>query len=611
MRHVWRVAACVAALLPGAGRTLAAQASGSDQLAAAVARALVEEGLVGASWALVTPEEVVLGAAGVRDLQTRVPLSPHDRMQVGSVAKTILATGVLVLVTEGRVNLDAPLATYLPDVHLDNPWATDAPVLVRHLLDHTSGLGDVRLWQVFTLRGDPNAPLRDGLGTKPLRVATPPGSRFSYSNVGYLLLGMVIESVTGVRYEQWLDGHLLKPLGMTRSTAAFVTQVGPGGDTTLAMGHFEGGASGPSFAWPVRPASQFTTTPADMATFARFLMSDGTVDGRPLIATELLLAMAAPTTTEAARAGLSTGYALGLMQRERWGITGRCHLGNSGTFRGILCLYPEHQRAFFAAFNSDPETANFDRVDSLLAAALGVPPTIATPVAAPRVDPSAWEGWYALHPTRFLQFAYLDALGGITRVRWDGQRLTLRPVQGTARELTPMGAALFRVEGRQGSSHVLYRSADGAPVISDGMRTLERVAPWRVVWRWVSAAAGTAALLGLLIMSVIRATSAWRRGRVRDEPLRWTAGALLLLCSAPLLYLGESFLAIGDPTPANLVMALATGLVPLAMVASLVGRVRGGLGHRTARVELLMLVGALQWCLVLAAWGLLPLMLWR
>jgi hypothetical protein len=98
---------------------------------------------------------------------------------------------------------------------------------------------------------------------------------------------------------------------------------------------------------------------------------------------------------------------------------------------------------------------------------------------------------------------------------------------------------------------------------------------------------------------------------VRDEPLRWTAGALLLLCSAPLLYLGESFLAIGDPTPANLVMALATGLVPLAMVASLVGRVRGGLGHRTARVELLMLVGALQWCLVLAAWGLLPLMLWR
>src|SRR5690606_21429296 len=203
-------------------------------------RALVQEGLIGASWSLVTPEQVVLGAAGVRDLGTGAPLAPHDRVQVGSVAKTILAAGVLALVTEGRVNLDAPVTTYLPDLRLDNPWAPETPVLVRHLLDHTSGLDDVRLWQVFTLRGDPDAPLRDGLVAKPLLVGSRPGSRFSYSNVGYLLLGMVIESVTNERYESWLDQHLLAPLGMTRSTAAFVTQVGARGDATLAMGHFEG-----------------------------------------------------------------------------------------------------------------------------------------------------------------------------------------------------------------------------------------------------------------------------------------------------------------------------------------------------------------------------------
>lgn len=611
MRRTWQATLCVAALLVGSRRDLDAQRAASDTLTAAVARALVEEGLVGASWSLVTPERVMLGAAGVRDLRTGESLTPHARIQVGSIAKTIIAAGALVLVTEGRVDLDAPVTTYLPDIHLDNPWASTSPVLVRHLLDHTSGLGDVRLWQVFTRRGDPDAPLRDGLGTPPLRIETRPGSRFSYSNVGYLLLGMVIEAVAGQRYEAWLDQHLLAPLGMTRSTAAFVTQVGARGDATLAMGHFENGDAGPSFAWPVRPAAQFTTTPADMATLARFLMGDGTVGGRPLIAPELLRAMGRPSSTEAVQAGLPAGYALGLLTRERWGITGRCHLGNSGTFRAILCLYPDHQRAFFAAFNSDPENANFDRVDSLLGAALELPPIPAVPMVAPSIAPEEWAGWYAIRPTRFRQFAYLDAVGGITRVAWDGTRLTLRPVQGAARHLAPVGGALFRVEGRRAPTHVLSRTAGGVPVISDGLRTLERVAPWRVILLWTSTAAGVIALLGLLVTGLWRTAVAWRRGRLRDEPLRWIAAALLMLCASPLLYTGGSFLAIGDPTPANLAVAVTTGLLPVAAVASIGGRVRAGLGSRAARLELVALVGALQWCLVLAAWGLLPLMLWR
>ncbi len=601
--------ACAAALL--AAGTLPAQAPTTDTLTAKVARALVEEGLVGVTWSLVTPAQVTLGAAGVRDLETGAPLSPYDRVQVGSVAKTIVAAGVLVLVTAGRVDLDAPVSRYLSGLPLENRWASDAPLLVRHLLDHTSGLDDVHLWQVFTLRGEPDAPLRDGLGRAPLRVHTRPGTRFSYSNIGYLLLGMLIEAVTGERYEAWLDRHLLDPLGMMQSTVAFVTQVGPAGDRALAMGHFEDGARGPSYHVPVRPPMQFTTTAADMARLARFLMGDGMVHGRPLIDGALLRAMAVPTTTEAVRAGLRVGYALGLLQRERWGITGRCHLGNSGTFRGILCLYPDHQRAFFASFNSDPENANFDRIDSLLGSSLGVPPTPAVPGATPGVDPGAWAGWYVMSPIRFRQFAYLDAVAGVTHVAWNGHHLVLRPMQGIPRELEPVGGAQFRLEGRRAPTHVLFHSAAGVPLISDGLRTLARVSLWRVVPLWISALAGVLALLGLLVTSLVRTGIAWRQRRLRTAPLRWTAGALLLLLGAPLLYLTESFLAIGDPTPANLAVALATGLLPVALVASLAGRVRGGLRTWTARLEAVALGAALQWCLVLAAWGLLPLMLWR
>jgi CubicO group peptidase (beta-lactamase class C family) len=379
------VAALCGSLAVTSGAFSAGAQGPRDPLTTSIETALVEEGLVGATWALVTPEGTTTGAAGLSDAPRQRPMSPDDRVQVGSVAKTLVATGVLALVTQGRVDLDAPVARYLPDVPIENRWEPESPLRVRHLLDHTGGLDDARMWQVFSLRADPDAPLRDGL-THPggtLRLRNRPGERFSYSNTGYLLLGILIETVTGTRYEMWLDAELLAPLGMTRSTFAFVTQTGPEADPTLAMGHFD--PKWPSGAVPihVRPASQLTTTAADMARFASFLMGDGVVDGRTLVDGNLLRGMSVATTTEAARGGLAAGYALGLVRRDRHGVVGRCHLGNIGTFRSAICLYPEQQRAFFVVFNSDPEDGRFDRVDALLVDALDVTSPSPQPVQAP------------------------------------------------------------------------------------------------------------------------------------------------------------------------------------------------------------------------------------
>jgi hypothetical protein len=348
-----------------------------------------------------------------------------------------------------------------------------------------------------------------------------------------------------------------------------------------------------------------------MALFARFLMSDGQVNGRRLVDSTLLRAMALPTTTEAVQAGLGTGYGLGLVHRERWGITGRCHLGNLGTFRALLCMYPEHQRALFVSINTDPEGANFDRVDSLLASALDVPPTQVAPAAAPGVDVAAWEGWYVVRPNRFAQFAYLDALAGLTRIGWDGDALDLRPLQGTARVLRPVGGALFRLDERRAATHVLTRSPDGAPVVTDGLRTLERVPRWRVALSWLSATAGVLALLYLVLVGSVRTVRAWRAKALRKEALRWTTAVLVPLALTPLLFLTQPFLAIGDPTPPSLMLAIVSGALPVALVLALVDRARGGPRTRAAILDTLALAGALQWCGVLAAWGLIPLMLWR
>lgn len=600
-------------LFTATGGTVSAQAQQADTLTREIGVALAEEGLVGATWALVTPEGTSVGAAGLKDVSRTLPLAPGDRMQIGSVAKTFIATGVLRLATEGRVDLDAPLAQYLPDVTIANPWAPAAPLRVRHLLDHTGGLDDARMWQVFSLRANPAAPLRDGLthpgGTLNLRYS--PGDRFSYSNTSYLLLGMLIEAVTATRYEQWLDTELLAPLGMHSSTAAFVTQSGPEADPTLAMGHFDPHTTSVTVPVFMRPATQLTTTAADMARFAQFLMSDGVVNGRVFVDAALLRAMAVPTTTEAARGGLAAGYALGLARRDRHGVVGRCHLGNTGTFRAALCIYPDQQRAFFVAFNTDPENANFDRVDALLVDALGLNLAAEWPAQSSEVDPAAWDGLYRVRPNRFEQFAYLDELAGIVRVSWDGQSLQLRPLQGDVRSLLPVGGALFRAPDRREPSHLLLRTAEGVPVIADGIRSLERVSLLPVIALWASAAAGLLALLYLLTFGLIRSGRALHRGRRRAEPLRWPALCLALLALSPTLYLTQSFLAIGDPTPANLVIAALSSLLPLTLVMAAWQRIRAGLHTRIARLDILAIAGLLQWCAVLAAWGMLPFMLWR
>ena len=608
----WAVVLC-GSLAVTLGALSAAAPGPRDLLTASIEAALVEEGLVGATWALVTPQGTTIGAAGLNDALRQRTMSPDDRVQVGSVAKTLLATGVLRLVTQGRIDLDAPLARYLPEVPIQNRWESNSPLRVRHLLDHTAGLDDVRMWQVFSLRADPDAPLRDGLvhegGT--LRLRSRPGDRFSYSNTGYLLLGMLIEAVTGTRYERWLDAELLAPLGMTRSTFAFVTQTGPEADPTLAMGHFDPKSTNAAVPIHVRPASQFTTTAADMARFASFLMGDGVVDGRALVDGKLLRSMSVATTTEAARGGLAAGYALGLARRDRHDVVGRCHLGNTGTFRSAICLYPQQQRAFFVAFNSDPEGGRFDRVDALLVDALGVTSPSLQPVQAPGVDPDEWEGFYRVRPNRFEQFAYLDELAGVTRVRWDGEELHLEPLAGTARALTPIGDKLFRAPDRREATHVLLRTPEGRAVVSDGLRTLERVNAVSVWGLWISAGVGVVALAYLLVVGAFRSVMALRRGEWRDEPLRWPVLCLMLLVIAPSLYLIESFLAIGDPTPANVAMAVLSGLLPAALLLGAVQRVRAGIGTLRARLDLGAIAGLLQWYAVLAAWGLAPLVLWR
>ncbi|WP_250036971.1 serine hydrolase domain-containing protein [Paractinoplanes maris] len=147
--------------------------------------------------------------AGVADVKTGEPVRDGLRHRVGSITKTFVATTMLQLAGERRVDLDAPVRRYLP-------YDIDRSVTVRMLLNHTSGIGDYDT-EIIKTNDDiiamgkrtyrPDELVRLGL-------AAPPTQGWSYSNTNYVLAGLIVEKVTGHSYRAEVSRRILRPLGL-------------------------------------------------------------------------------------------------------------------------------------------------------------------------------------------------------------------------------------------------------------------------------------------------------------------------------------------------------------------------------------------------------------
>jgi CubicO group peptidase (beta-lactamase class C family) len=572
---------------------------------------LAEEGLTGISWALLDRDgDVTLGTAGLRDNASGTAFTTDTRFHVGSIAKSLLATGVLRLATTGAIDLDAPVDRYLPDLPINNGWQNETPVTVRHLLDHTSGLDDTRLWQMFSERPQPDTPLAAAFPEPEtlLRIRVRPGSRFSYSNMGYTLLGMIVEAVTGERYETWLDRQLLPPLRMHDSTFLFTTQEDDSADPTLAWGHVDDGSRYTASPVFLRPAGQFTTTAGDLARYLQFILSDGRIDDRTFIDVTLMRARGRPSTTEAAQSGLVAGYALGLVRRDRHGVVGYCHGGDVVGFVAMLCLFPDERKGFAYSVNTDSETADYDRIDGLLIDALQIAEAPPPPSAEPAADAGEWAGHYVLSPNRFQTFAWLDTVFGSVRISEKGGAFKILSLQRSARELRPLGGYLFVANDRRTASHVFVRGENGEYLVSDGFNTFRKVPTAYLAAHWASVLLGAAGFIWLFfvgIVSLVRdRTGAFRR----PEAPAWMA-ILLLPVPVP-LFMTQSFMAMGDLTLASGTLAAVTLLLPVGLALAILRIAKHRDRSRTALLHGLAAAFVLQSCAVLATAGLLPLRLW-
>jgi len=238
---------------------------------------IVTDGVPGAIGYERHGSQVTVFTSGLADLATRTPMAADDRVRVGSVTKTFVATVVLQLAAEHRLSLGDSIARWLPGLVPGGGGIT-----VQELLQHTSGIysytsdpgfqqalaaDPTRVWQPAEL-------VRIAVGHPPL---FPPGTAFAYSNTDYVLLGLIIQAVTGHPVGQELQARIFRPLGL-RDT--YYPYANPHLRTPYAHGYLLGqpGATGPVDGTVMSPswagaAGGIVSTAADIARFSTALLS--------------------------------------------------------------------------------------------------------------------------------------------------------------------------------------------------------------------------------------------------------------------------------------------------------------------------------------------------
>ncbi len=150
---------------------------------------------------------------GMADLELGVTVEPDMVFRLGSITKQFTAVSILMLAEQGKLGLQDEISKYLPGYPMQGRRIT-----VEHLLTHTSGIQsytDMAEWLPLWRKDFTVQELIDFFKDKPMKFE--PGERWAYCNSGYILLGAIIEKVSGQTYEEFVEGHIFKPLGMTHS----------------------------------------------------------------------------------------------------------------------------------------------------------------------------------------------------------------------------------------------------------------------------------------------------------------------------------------------------------------------------------------------------------
>jgi CubicO group peptidase (beta-lactamase class C family) len=326
------------------------------------------------------------------------------------VTKVWTATVLMRLVEQGRVGLDTPVAEVLPGFRVADA-AVSRQVTLQHLLTHTSGIdGD---FFHDTGRGD-DCLARYAVACAGLEQLHPLGETMAYCNTGYVLLGRVVEVLTGVVWDQALRDLLVEPLGLshTWTLAEDVLR------HRAALGHETGtdGVLRPAATWALPrslgPAGTINATATDVLALARLHLRGGvTADGTRLLAERTVADMRVPQVEMPTRWDKGDRWGLGWALFDRGGLCG--HDGSTIGQRACLRISPDADAAVAVLTNAETAAPLISAVTgAVLAELTGLAPE--PPLAPPNEPvPAELDSWAGVYQRTAVRYEVLPCAGGL------------------------------------------------------------------------------------------------------------------------------------------------------------------------------------------------------
>ncbi|PYP61087.1 MAG: hypothetical protein DMD26_18560 [Gemmatimonadetes bacterium] len=295
--------------------------------------------------------------------------------RVGSVSKLFTDVAIMQLVEQGKVDLDAPVTTYVTEFHPHNPYGR--PITLRQLMSHRAGL--VREPPIGNYFDSTSPPLAATIASlNGTTLVYPPETHTKYSNAAIAAVGYVLERMSGKPFATALSAAVLEPLGMSMTgfepTPALTRNLAPATMWTLDGRTFPA----PTFQLGIAPAGSMYTTVTDLARFVSALFAGGRGSNGQLLKPETIAQMWTP---QFARPGERTGYGIGFRLGS---LDGRRSIGHDGAIYGFattLQALPDEKLGVIIVTTRDGANAAVDEIgEAALRAMLAVRGTRATGV---------------------------------------------------------------------------------------------------------------------------------------------------------------------------------------------------------------------------------------
>jgi CubicO group peptidase (beta-lactamase class C family) len=454
---------------------------------------------------------------GWSDANRRSQVSAERTLfRIGSVSKLFTWTAVMQLVEQGKLDLDADVNRYI-DFKIPNTYPQ--PITLRHIMTHTPGFEEDGR---DLITDDPARmmPLGQWLKTHVPGRVRPPGTYSSYSNYATALAGYIVERVSGMPWDDYIERRILVPLGMTQTTtrqplpAKFAADMSGGFSWT-------GGSYKPEKFEIVHPApaGSIGSSATDMAKFMLAHLGNGAYNGQRILAESTAVKMHSRAFTHDPRL---PGFDLGFYEKSSHGVDIIGHGGDTGLFHTDLALFPSEGLGVFVSYNTNTggELSFGPFLRQFLDHYYPTTPVAPAPVAGAEEQAKRVAGEYEFNRRSYTTFQRALGLAGpITVTAEDSGRVMLRSPLGNA-HLVPVGPMLYR--DAAGGDLVSFKAGpDGTArygfMGNVPMMVLERV-PWYASPRlhWVLLGLGVLVFAGLIVTAVLRFARR-RAGVLRPE----------------------------------------------------------------------------------------------